>query len=98
MKADPVGPVLIFHAAGHKELSLHARLQHTAVNGDEVVPSKPKRFDPALETAPEKHGTDAIDQCVQPALAGNAVMKWRELSQKLQVMFVPGDDLVEIVT
>jgi hypothetical protein len=82
---------------GHNELSLHARVQHTAGNGVEVVPSGPKRPDPALETAPEKHGIDAIDQFAQPALAGNAVMQRRELSQKIQLMFVPGDDLVEIV-
>lgn len=79
-----------------------------AVNGDEVVPLGPKRLDPALETAPEGQGIDAIDhrwrsiatarsQRARPALAGNAVMERREFSQKIQRMFAPSGGLVEIV-
>lgn len=57
----------------------------------------PLRFsqclDPALETAPEKHGIDAIDQCAQPTLAGNALIAQREFSQKIQMMLAPRDDI-----
>ena len=31
-------------------------------------------------------------------LAGNAVMEFREMPQKMQVMLAPGDDIVEVVT
>ncbi len=68
-----------------------------AVDGDELVPTRPQRRDPALETTPEGQGIDPIDQCAQPALAGNAVMERREPSQKIEMMFAPGDDVVEIV-
>jgi predicted TIM-barrel fold metal-dependent hydrolase len=57
-----------------------------ARDGDQVVPPRPQRYDPALEAA-AKHGRiDAIDQGTQPALAGNAVMEFRELPQKMQAL------------
>jgi len=68
-----------------------------AIDGDEVVPPRPQRLDPALETAPEQHGIDAVDQSAQPALAGNPVMEGREPAQKVEMMLAPGDDAVKIV-
>ena len=53
-----------------------------AVDGDEVVPARPQRRDPALEAAAEQDRIDAIDQVAQPALAGNAMMEIGELPQE----------------
>src|ERR1700739_2729826 len=68
-----------------------------AVDGDEVVPARPQRGDPAVEAAAEQHRIDAIDQAAQPALAGNAKMELREAAQKIEMMLTPGDDIVEVV-
>jgi len=49
-----------------------------AVDGDEIVASRPKRRDPALETPPEHERIDAVDEIAQPTLARNAEMEFRE--------------------
>src|SRR5208283_4152175 len=68
-----------------------------AVDGDEVVTTRPERRDPALETTPEQDRVDAVDEIAQPALAGNAEMEVREAAQKSQMAFAPGGDLIEII-
>ena len=68
-----------------------------AVDGDEVVPARPQRRDPAVETAPEQDRIDPVDQVAQPAFAGNSMMERREPPQKIEMMLAPGDDVVEIV-
>jgi|SRR5947209_8309028 hypothetical protein len=57
-----------------------------AVDGDQIVPPRPQRHDPALQAAAKQGRIDAIDQATQPALAGNAVMEFRELPQKMQAL------------
>ena len=46
---------------------------------------------------PNSTGSIAVDQCAQPALAGNAMVERREFSQKVEMVLAPGDDIVEIV-
>ena len=69
-----------------------------AVYGDEIVPRRPQRCDPTPEAAGKQGRIDPVDEAAQPALAWDAVMEFRELPQKMQVMLAPGDDIVEIVT
>src|SRR5271165_1687735 len=57
-----------------------------AIDGDEIVPPRPKRRDPALKTTPKEDRIDPIDEAAQPALTRNAMMEVGELSQKRQVM------------
>jgi len=68
-----------------------------AVDGDEVVPVRPQRRDPAVEAAAEQHRVDPVDQGAQPALAGDAVMELREAPQEIEMVLAPGGDVVEIV-
>jgi hypothetical protein len=69
-----------------------------AVDGDEIVPPRPQRRDPALEAAAKQGRIDPVHEAPQPALAWNAVMEVRKLPQKMQVMLAPGNDIVEVVT
>src|SRR6266496_2668581 len=68
-----------------------------AVDRDELVPPRPERRDPAVETAAEQGRVDPIDEGAQPALARNAVMELGEPAQKGEMVLAPGDDVVEIV-
>src|SRR6266852_7039266 len=68
-----------------------------AVDGDEFVPVRPERGNPAVETTAEQDRIDPIDEMPQPALAWNAVMELRETPQEGEMVFAPGDDVVEIV-
>jgi hypothetical protein len=68
-----------------------------AVDGDEFVPVRPERGNPAVETAAKQGWIDPIDEMPEPALAWNAVMKLREMPQEGEMVFAPGDDVVEIV-
>jgi len=68
------------------------------VDGDQVVTIGPQRCDPALETPPKEPRIDAVHEIAQPALAGNAEVKFREAAQKGEMALAPGGDLIEIVT
>jgi len=68
-----------------------------AVDGDQIMPAGPEFLDPALKTAPEQHRIETIDQRPQPAGTRNPKMKWREPSQKIQVMLAPCNDFIKIV-
>ena len=46
---------------------------------------------------PEQDRIDPIEQGPEPALAGNAVMIVREMPQEDEMVFAPGDNVVEIV-
>jgi hypothetical protein len=61
------------------------------------MPAGPEFLDPALETAPEQQRIETVDQRPQPAGTRDAKMKWREPSQKLQVMAAPCNDFIKIV-
>src|SRR6202040_2646867 len=52
---------------------------------------------PAVETATQQGWINPIDEMPQPALAWNAVMKLREMPQEGEMVFAPGDDVIEIV-
>ena len=68
-----------------------------AVDGDEIVPVRPEGRDPAIETAPEQHRIDPVDERTQPALAGNAMVKLGKAAQKTDMMLAPGRNIVKIV-
>jgi hypothetical protein len=74
-----------------------ASARRFAVDGDEFVPVRPERGNPAVETAAKQGWIDPIDEMPEPALAWNAVMKLREMPQEGEMVFAPGDDVVEIV-
>src|SRR5574344_1362895 len=69
-----------------------------AVDGDKIVPTGPERPDPVFKTPSEQKGIDAINQCAQPTLARNAIVKRREPAKKLQMRLAPSNDIVEVVT
>src|SRR5208283_5833799 len=69
-----------------------------AVDRDELVPVRPERGDPAVETAAEQDRVDPVDEGAHPALAGDAVMEFRKAPQKAEMVLAPGDDVVEVVT
>src|SRR5216110_1923551 len=69
-----------------------------AVDGDELVPVRPQRRNPAVETAAEQDRVDPVDEGAHPALAGDAVMEFRKAPQKGEMMFAPSDDVVEIAS
>src|ERR1035441_8369915 len=66
-----------------------------AVDGDEVVAIRPKRGDPAFETAAEEDGIDAVDEGSQPAFAGNAKVELRKTPEKAEMVLTPGRNLVD---
>jgi len=66
-----------------------------AVDGDLIVPVRPKRGNPVFEAGSEQYWVDGVDQCPQPAHARRTEMKRRE--QKIQMLAL-GDDVVEIST
>ena len=68
-----------------------------AVNGNEIMPVGPELLDPAFETLSEQNRVDAIDQALKPAHAGNAEMKLREPSQKIEMLLSPCHDVLEVV-
>ena len=68
-----------------------------AVDGDEVVPIRPQRRYPTLETASEQDRIDPVDEFAQPTLTRNAIMKLRKPAQEIEVMPAPGANLVEII-
>jgi hypothetical protein len=68
-----------------------------AVDGDEVVPTRPHRLDPVVETPCKGERIDAIDQRTQPPFARDPMMERREHAQKIEMMLTPVDDVVEIV-
>jgi hypothetical protein len=68
-----------------------------AVDGDELMPPRPERGDPALKAAREQGRINAVYQVPQPARAGNAVVEIGELPQKVEMMLAPFDDVLEIV-
>src|SRR5450432_4712823 len=68
-----------------------------AVDGDEVVPTRPQCVDPALETNPEGQGIHPVYQGAQPAFTGDSVVERGEPSKQTQMMLAPGGYLVEIV-
>jgi hypothetical protein len=53
---------------------------------------------PAFETLSEQNRVDAIDQALEPAHAGDAEMKLREPSQKIEILLAPCHDVLEVVT
>jgi hypothetical protein len=61
------------------------------------VPVRPQRGNPAVKTAAEQDRIDPIEEGPEPALAGNAVMILREMPQEDEMVFAPGDNVVEIV-
>src|SRR5260370_34034309 len=61
------------------------------------VPVRPERGNPAVETTAEQDRIDPIDRSPQPALAWNAMMELGETPQEGEMVFAPGDDVVEIV-
>jgi hypothetical protein len=61
------------------------------------VPVRPQRGNPAVETAAEQDRIDPIEEGPEPALAGNAEMILREMPQEDEMVFAPGDNVVEIV-
>src|SRR5438874_8611586 len=68
-----------------------------AVDGDEFVAVRPERRDPAVETAAEQDRVDPVDEGAHPALARDPVMEFRKAPQKAEMVFAPGDDVVEVV-
>ena len=46
---------------------------------------------------PNRTGFDAIDQAPEPAHAGDAEMKLREPSQKIEMLLAPCHDVLEVV-
>jgi hypothetical protein len=68
-----------------------------AVDRDELVPVRPERRDPAVETAAEQDRVDPVDEGAHPALARDAMMELRKAPQKAEMVFAPGDDVVEVV-
>src|SRR5579871_3968346 len=68
-----------------------------AVDGDEIVPARPERGDPILETPAEQMRVHAVDEGAQPSGAGDAVMELGKAPQSVDMMFAPVDDIVEIV-
>lgn len=69
-----------------------------AVDGNELVPVRPQRGDPAVETAAEQDRVDPIDQGAHPTLAGDAMMEFRKAPQKVEMVLAPGGDVVEVIT
>jgi hypothetical protein len=67
------------------------------IDGDERVPVRPQRGDPALEAASEQGWIDAVHQVAQPARARNAMVEIGEPPQEVEMMLAPLDDVVEIV-
>src|SRR5438105_8181249 len=63
-----------------------------AVDGDELVPVRPQRRNPAVETAAEQDRVDPVDEGTHPALAGDAVMELRKAPQKGEMVSAPRDD------
>jgi hypothetical protein len=52
---------------------------------------------PAVETTAEQDRIDPIDEMPQPALAWDAVMELGDPPQEGEMVFAPGDDVVEII-
>jgi hypothetical protein len=67
------------------------------VDGDDVVPTWPESPDPTLEARAEQKRIDPVDQGSQPAGARYAEMEWRDHTQKLEMIFSPGDYVVKII-
>ena len=53
-----------------------------AVDGDQIVTTRPHRADPIVETTREGQGIDPIHQGAQPPFARNSVMERREFLRK----------------
>src|SRR5215831_10119356 len=68
-----------------------------AVDGDDVVPSRPHGGDEGREAAREQRRIDPVHQIAQPAGARHAVMEVTEAAQEIEVALAPKDDLVEVV-
>jgi hypothetical protein len=60
-----------------------------AVDGNAIVPLGRELLDPAFETPSEQARVNAIDQALMPAHAGDAEMKFREPSQKIEMLLAP---------
>src|SRR5438067_12567139 len=69
-----------------------------AIDGNELVAVRPERGDPALETTAKQDGVDPVEESAQPALTGDAVMELAKATQKIDMVFAPSHDIVEIVT
>jgi hypothetical protein len=68
-----------------------------AIDGNEIVAIGPGLLDPGFETASEQDQANSIDQCLKPTHAGDAEMKLREPTQKIETMFAPCNDVFELV-
>ena len=69
-----------------------------AIDGNELVAVRPERCDPAFETTTKQDGVDPVEESAHPALTGDAVMELAKASQKIDMVFAPSHDIVEIVT
>ena len=68
-----------------------------AVDGDEVVPTRPEGPNPTLETLPEHQRIHPVHERPQPSPAGDSIVERREPTKKINVMPAPRADVVEIV-
>ena len=68
-----------------------------AVDGDDVVPSRPHGGDEGLKAARKQRRIDPVHQIAQPAGARHAVMEVAEAAQEIEVVLAPKHDLVEVV-
>ena len=75
----------------------HPELVEGAVDRDQIVPVRPQRPDPILETTPKKNRVDAVDQGAQPTLARDVEMKRCEPPQKVQMVLAPQGDFIKII-
>src|SRR5215467_5762041 len=60
-----------------------------AVDGDEVVPSRPHGGDEGRKAAREQRRIDPVHQIAQPAGARHAVMEVTEAAQEIEVVLAP---------
>src|SRR5215831_1686751 len=68
-----------------------------AVDGNEVVPSRPHGGDEGLKAAREQRRIDPVHQIAQPAGARHAAVEVTEAAEEIEMVLPPKDNLVEVV-
>src|ERR1700722_13182161 len=68
-----------------------------SIDGDEIVPARPKGGGPALETRAEQERIDPVHKRAHPTGARSAMIEWREVAQEIEMMFAPGGNVIEII-
>lgn len=84
-----VGTFILFHGL--------RPARSLAIDGNELVPTRPERHDPAGKSGAKQDQVDPTGEGAQPVFTGDAVVEIGEAPQEGKMALAPGNGAVEVV-